>query len=90
MDYKKIYESLISNAKERETIDGYYEIHHIIPKSVGGSNTDDNLVKLTLREHYFAHELLVKVYPESEELSCALWIMTVTTIGALEKAKDGT
>lgn len=38
------------------------ETHHIIMRSLGGSNDKSNLVNLTLREHYFMHELLVKVY----------------------------
>lgn len=38
------------------------ETHHIIMRSLGGSNDKSNLVNLTLREHYVMHELLVKVY----------------------------
>jgi len=58
MDYRKIYEKLIHKAKERDMVDGYTEIHHIIPKSEGGSNDKDNLVVLTGREHFIAHKLL--------------------------------
>ena len=90
MDYKKIYDNLIFKAKNRDFLDEYYEIHHIIPKCLGGNNSEENLVKLTLREHYFAHELLTEIYPSSKELSCSLWIMTITTIGSFEKAKDST
>ena len=89
MNYKNIYDKLIERAKNnRSSVGEYYEIHHIIPKSLGGKDTDDNLVKLTLREHYLAHELLVMIYPESRELACALWIMTTTTIGSLLKSSD--
>ena len=42
--------------------DVYYEEHHIIPKSLGGSNSIDNLVLLTAREHYIAHLLLYNYY----------------------------
>lgn len=35
-----------------------YEVHHILPKSMGGSNEKHNLVKLTTREHFLAHLLL--------------------------------
>lgn len=38
----------------------YYEKHHIIPHSLGGSDLDKNLVLLTAREHYLCHWLLVK------------------------------
>ena len=40
----------------------YVEKHHIIPKSEGGDDSDDNLVNLTAREHYVAHLLLAKIY----------------------------
>ena len=39
-----------------------FENHHIIPKSLGGSNSKDNLVKLTPREHYIAHLILYYTY----------------------------
>lgn len=58
MNYLKIYYQLIENAKQRKNIDGYYEIHHIIPKSEGGDDSPTNLVKLTGREHFIAHKLL--------------------------------
>lgn len=38
----------------------YYELHHIIPRSMGGNNKKQNLVLLTAREHYVCHLLLVK------------------------------
>ena len=45
MNYKWHYENLIESRKNRilENED-VYEIHHIIPKSIGGSNNFDNLV----------------------------------------------
>lgn len=42
--------------------DVYYEKHHITPKSLGGSNKNENLVFLTGREHFVAHMLLAKIY----------------------------
>ena len=36
MNYQRIYDSLISNAKARKETSGYTEIHHIHPKSLGG------------------------------------------------------
>jgi hypothetical protein len=57
------YELLIKKAKGREKMgDVYYEKHHIIPKSLGGSNKNENLVHLTGREHFVAHMLLAKIY----------------------------
>lgn len=43
--------------------DAYREVHHIIPKSLNGSNDRDNLVALSAREHFICHYLLTKIYP---------------------------
>lgn len=64
-NYLKHYEQLCSTRKLlcRSKSDGvYYEKHHIIPKSLGGTNDNDNLVLLTAREHYIAHLLLYYHY----------------------------
>ena len=37
------------------------EKHHIIPRSFGGGNTKNNIVKLTAREHFLCHLLLTKM-----------------------------
>ena len=44
MNYKKIYENIITNAQNR-TMDNkvYTEIHHIIPRCMGGSDDKENL-----------------------------------------------
>jgi hypothetical protein len=58
MNYTKIYNQLIERAKQRKSVEGYKEIHHIIPRSEGGTDESDNLVELTGREHFIAHKLL--------------------------------
>lgn len=58
--YTSWYNSIVNRAQNR-TISGYIEKHHIIPKSFGGSNKKENLVKLTAREHYICHLLLTKM-----------------------------
>lgn len=62
MNYQKVYDDLIAKCQSRQSIDGYKERHHIIPKSIGGSNDQSNLVDLTAREHFIAHFLLAKIY----------------------------
>ena len=59
MNYEKIYRELTN----RDSRAKYTEIHHIIPKCMGGTDDKSNLVKLTAREHYIAHKLLTKIYP---------------------------
>ena len=45
--YTHWYYDIIDRAKERAlSANKYYEKHHIVPKSLGGSNNADNLVKL--------------------------------------------
>lgn len=58
--YTKIYFSLIEKAKQRDK-PIVYESHHIIPKSLGGSNEKDNISFLSPREHFIAHALLTKM-----------------------------
>lgn len=70
MDYEKIYENL---TKTRQQMRGSkrqvgYELHHIQPSSLGGSNDESNLVLLTHREHYIAHWLLTKIYPDEPKV----------------------
>jgi len=62
MNYIKHYDRLIDRARNR-ILDGYGENHHVIPKCMGGSNEDINIVRLTAEEHYIAHQLLVKMNP---------------------------
>jgi len=65
MDYKKVYDQIIERARQRESIEGYSEIHHIVPESEGGSNDPINLVRLTAREHFICHWLLFRQDQES-------------------------
>ena len=59
--YQKWYNSIVENAKLNKKKKGY-ERHHIIPKSLGGSNSVSNLVYITAREHFVCHWLLTKIY----------------------------
>ncbi len=82
--YTRWYTRLMDNARMRGTPVGYYEKHHIVPKCLGGSNTMLNLVRLTAREHYVAHLLLVKMTSGSQQYSmvCALARMSKHTTTA--------
>lgn len=76
MNYQRIYNQIIERAKIRQ-IEGYVEKHHIIPKCLGGNNEQDNLVKLTAREHFLCHRLLVEIYPNEPKLKYALYLMNI-------------
>lgn len=58
--YYKWYVSIVENSKNRKNNLEYSEIHHIIPKSLGGSDDQNNLVVLSAREHFICHYLLTK------------------------------
>ena len=76
MNYEKIYYSVIRKGLERgldkKLFDVYLEKHHIVPKCVGGTNDESNLVLLTAKEHYICHLLLTKMYPTSKGLWVAM------------------
>lgn len=90
MDYRQVYKNLICIAKTRNANLDTFELHHIKPKCCGGSNDKHNLVKLSFREHYLAHKLLVRIHPSNKHLAKALWMMTITTIASLGGMKNHT
>jgi hypothetical protein len=60
--YTRWYFNIITKANARILpTEIYREVHHIVPKSLGGSNSKDNLVALTAREHFVCHWLLTKM-----------------------------
>lgn len=75
MNYVKLYDDLIASRKIRNETLEYTEIHHIIPKCLGGTDGADNLVVLTFREHYLAHWLLTKIYFSNERIFWAFSLM---------------
>jgi 5-methylcytosine-specific restriction endonuclease McrA len=68
--YHNIYYSLINRAKSRTLPkETYIEKHHIVPKSLGGDNSTENIVSLTAREHFICHWLLIKITAGKERRS---------------------
>ena len=65
--YTKWYFDIINRSITQNRSKGkgiYFESHHIIPKSMGGDNSKENLVLLTAKEHYIVHFCLVKCIEE--------------------------
>lgn len=65
MNYQRIHDQIIQRAKLRGVIKNKhpdFERHHVIPKSMGGTNKKNNLVDLTPREHFVIHHLLMKIH----------------------------
>lgn len=77
--YTAWYYSIINKAQTRELpLSEYREKHHIIPKSMGGDNSPQNLVELTAREHFICHLLLPKMVQSTNKskMLYALWSMS--------------
>lgn len=81
MNYRKVYMAIISHALKEQSAglrkrntNISYESHHILPKSLFPlwTKRKSNKVPLTLREHYFCHQLLTKIYP-TRPMFAALW-----------------
>lgn len=85
MNYLKIYNHLIETRRNLNR-DCYLEIHHIVPKGVYGKGIMDessltdvedenNKVLLTGREHFVAHRLLHRVFPNVKNLAAGFFAM---------------
>lgn len=57
-----------STRKEAKSLLSYVERHHVIPKSMGGTNDQNNLVWLTAEEHLTVHLLLPKMVSEEHNI----------------------
>lgn len=77
MDYQKHYRLLVLKALSRTGLTGYTEKHHILPRCMGGPDDPANLVELTGREHFVAHWLLHRKYPEHTGLRKAFCMMAL-------------
>lgn len=74
MNYQRIHDAIIQRAKSRK-LTGYKEIHHIIPRCLGGSDKKSNLVELTAREHFIIHKLLCEIYPDNKSIFYGYYCM---------------
>lgn len=80
MNYSRIYTDFISDRRLKQPPDGQYsERHHILPRSLGGGNGADNLIRLTAGDHLFAHVLLAKIH--GGRLIFAAMILMRATVG---------
>jgi hypothetical protein len=74
MDYKRIYYSIVERARGRVLVE-YSEKHHIVPRCLGGTDEEENLVRLTPREHFLCHCLLIRIHPGNAKLIYAAKMM---------------
>lgn len=79
MNYQSHYDRLVEKHGLKKKPDFYVERHHILPKCLGGSDEESNLVYLKADAHFVAHQLLVKINPDHYGVSYAAIMMTRTT-----------
>ena len=80
MNYQQIYDNIIRRGQNR-VLTEYKESHHIVPRCLGGTDEQSNLVELTPEEHYTCHQLLVKMYSDNSKLLTAALFMTANGMG---------
>jgi hypothetical protein len=67
--YYTKYNQICKHYKEldlKKSKDLYTEKHHILPKSMGGTNKKDNLVRVPARVHFLMHWMLYRIYRTTE------------------------
>ena len=72
--YTKLYYRIIAKhgRQEKPGDDNYYERHHIIPRSMGGNDEQQNLIYVRVRVHFLLHVLLAKAV-QSQYRKRACW-----------------
>lgn len=70
--------------------------HHVIPKHMGGGDSFDNIIELSLEDHYTAHILLSECYDgkyKRENLASAIMIKgyldNIETLNEYQKSLNG-
>ena len=53
----------------------YSELHHIIPRSFGGDNSPENLVRVLPEEHLFLHFLRFKIFKNFKDLQAVKFMI---------------
>jgi hypothetical protein len=74
MNYERIYNEFIADRRIKEaSLTGYTEKHHIVPRCMGGDDSDANMIALTPGDHFFAHLLLAQAHGGKQWV--AVWAM---------------
>lgn len=91
MTYNEYIQNILSSRGRFACGKEYHERHHIVPRSIGGCDDDENLIDLYAREHYEAHKLLYEENPNNEAIAFAWWMMSTKndkTAGRYELTAD--
>lgn len=83
MNYRKHYDQLIINAIEKHDQRAplkHHERHHIVPRCFGGTDEESNIVKLTPREHFIAHLLLLNMSSGVQKSKMAMALLRMSGV----------
>ncbi len=82
MTYAEFIQNILdTRGRFIDDYDGVKERHHIVMKSLGGTNDESNLIDLIGSEHYEAHKLLALENPDCREAQLA-WDMMCRSNGS--------
>lgn len=73
MNYQRIYDQFIADRRTKMP-DGTFEVHHILPRSLGGDDDQTNLIPLSPEDHFFAHLLLAKIHGGTQWVPVVMWL----------------
>lgn len=75
--YTNWYLAIVSRGKLERNLD-LKEKHHILPRSMSGTNEQENITTLTPREHFICHLLLTKMVSglNRSKMLTAFWLMS--------------
>lgn len=96
--YKDHYDRLLNKVSNiNYLLESYTEIHHIIPRSLNGSNDKSNLIRVNYSDHFNLHKLLmlhfnsINCIESSSKMSSAFLFMCSTYKGVkINNSKDFT
>ena len=77
LTYEEFIQNILNSRGRFNCDDEYHERHHIVPKCLGGTNDEENLIDLFAREHFEAHRLLALENPDNNELVYAWNCMAI-------------
>lgn len=74
--HQRVHDQIIDRGRRRDLPSKGpkgFNRHHIVPRSMGGTNEPSNLVDLTHREHFIIHWLLKRIH--GGKMATAFWLM---------------
>lgn len=75
LTYQEFIDNILQTRGRFNCGEEYHERHHIVPRCMGGTNDEDNLIDLFAREHFEAHRLLAEENLNNSSLVNAWWMM---------------